>query len=395
MSTHTRAWPIVAAREIQVKLTDRNFLMSTGFSVLLLLGLLLFQGLAGGGSTTYQLGVPDADAAAVASQAQELLRADDPGSAIRAVTIDGSTPEKVAQAVSDSELQAALTRAPDGTWSLVSDGSAPGQLARAVAEVIREDALSANAEGAGTSLEALNVGTELTLLDVSGDDREQAEVVLAAGLIFGMLFYLSSLMFGMSIATSVVEEKQSRIVEILAAKIPVEQLLTGKVIGNTLIALGQLLVLVGVGLVGLSVTEYDQFLPLLSSAVVWYVPFFVAGFLALACVWAAAGALCSRSEDLQSTTMPLTLVLVAIFVVALSLDGANEVIGSYVPVMSTILMPKRVLEGDVVWWEPALSLLVTLVFCAVTVRLGSTLYRRALLQTQGRITFGQALRLAD
>ncbi len=63
--------------------------------------------------------------------------------------------------------------------------------------------------------------------------------------------------------------------------------------------------------------------------------------------------------------------------------------------MSTIVMPMRLLEGDAAWWEPVLALALTLGFCWLTVRLGARLYRRALLQTQGRVTFAQVLRLGD
>lgn len=73
---------------------------------------------------------------------------------------------------------------------------------------------------------------------------------------------------------------------------------------------------------------------------------FVVGFLSLACIWAAAGAMASRTEDLRATTMPLTVALVAVLFVGISLQGAARGIGSFVPVLSTILMPVRVLEGQ-------------------------------------------------
>lgn len=71
---------------------------------------------------------------------------------------------------------------------------------------------------------------------------------------FAFLFYLSSILFGMSIAQSVVEEKQNRIVEILASAIPVRQLLIGKVAGNTVLAFAQLTLFVVAGLIGLAAT---------------------------------------------------------------------------------------------------------------------------------------------
>ncbi len=72
-------------------------------------------------------------------------------------------------------------------------------------------------------------------------------------LVFAFLFYLSVLTFGMSIAQSVVEEKQSRVIELLVAALPVRWLLAGKVLGNTVMALGQIVVILGAGLVGATI----------------------------------------------------------------------------------------------------------------------------------------------
>ena len=77
------------------------------------------------------------------------------------------------------------------------------------------------------------------------------------------------------------------------------------------------------------------------------------------------------------------------------LDGTWREIASYVPILSTLLMPIRILEGDVTWWEPALALGLVAVFCALTIAVGSRLYQRALLHTSGSLTWRRALRLAE
>lgn len=215
------------------------------------------------------------------------------------------------------------------------------------------------------------------------------------GFAFALVFYMAAVIFGMQIASSVVEEKQSRIVEILAAAIPVRHLLLGKVLGNTLLAVGQMALLVATALVGLTFTDLDIALPGLAEAMGWYLPFFLLGFLALACVWAAAGALASRTEDLQSTTMPLTMVLVLALLGSVNLEGVWRDVASFVPILSTLLMPIRILEGDVSWWQPALALALVGVFCTLTILLGSRLYQRALLHTSGSLTWRRALRLSE
>jgi ABC-2 type transport system permease protein len=392
VSTRRNAWPLVAQREIQVRLTDRNFLVSTGLTLLLVIGVFALQALFSGGPASYRVAVTDDDGAAVVAQAEEVLRASDEEATIRPVQVADEAAGEAAVEAGDAD--ALLVRSGDG-WTLSADGSPANNLRQAVADVVRTQALTANAEAAGTSVEELTRGAELTVTDLSGDDGEQAIIAFLVGVIFAALFYMSSVLFGMAIATSVVEEKQSRIVEILAAAIPVRQLLTGKVLGNTALALGQLVLFVAVGLVGLTFTDYTSFLPGMTGAVLWYVPFFVAGFLALACIWAAAGALASRVEDLQATTMPVTLFLAVIFLVSINLEGAVQQVASFLPVASTILMPMRILAGEAAWWEPAVALLVTLAFSALTVRVGARLYRRALLQTQGRVSLRAAWNARD
>ncbi|MCE0486808.1 ABC transporter permease [Ornithinimicrobium sediminis] len=395
-----RPWTLVAGREIRVKLTDRNFLLSTLFTVGLIAAIFGIQAFFFNLSSApeYRVAVTDPDAVAVVEQAGASMGADPFGGSTEEATVTAVQVEDEAagrELVAAEEADVVLTRE-GGTWTVGADGDPPASLAGALQEAVRGQVMTDNAAAAGTTLGELMAGTEVAFVDyASADDSEGELVVFVAGLLFGMLFYVASLLFGLSIAQSVVEEKQSRIVEILTAAIPVRQLLAGKVLGNTALALGQMVLLVAVGLVGLSFTAYDAFLPMLAEPLLWYLPFFVAGFIALACIWAAAGAMASRSEDLQTTTMPLTLGLVVVYIVAQGLDGTWSVVGSYVPVMSTFLMPIRLLEGEALWWEPVLSLAVTLAFCWMTVRFGARLYRRALLQTQGRITFRQALSLGE
>ena len=81
-----------------------------------------------------------------------------------------------------------------------------------------------------------------------GQDRGPVRLVM--GLVFAFLFYLAAILFGMAIANSVLEEKQNRVVEILATAVPVRQLLHGKVLGNSLLAFAQIGLYAAVGLAG-------------------------------------------------------------------------------------------------------------------------------------------------
>lgn len=384
-------WPIVAAREIQVRLRDRNFLMSTGFTLVFLLGAIIAQNFLGGGAMSYRLGVVDAEGSRVVAMADAVVKAEDPGAELTAVELGDAA--AVEDAARTGDVDYGLLQTADG-WEVVDEGPTFSELQLVLGEVVREDAMTRNAEAAGTDLATLLSGGVLTTRDLTATaDGSDGFLAFALGFVFALLFYMASLLFGMQIAQSVVEEKQSRLVEILAAAIPVRSLLLGKVLGNTVLALGQLVLIVAVGLVGLTFTDYDVALPGLAAGIAWYIPFFVLGFLALSCIWAAAGSLASRSEDLQSTTMPLTMLLVVVFIVGVNLQGVWREIASFVPIMSTILMPMRVLEGETAWWEPALALVLVLAFCLVTIALGARLYQRSLLHTSGSLSWRRALTL--
>lgn len=384
-------WMVVTAREVMVKLTDKTFILSTVFTLVLLVGVLGVQAFFAMRSHDVTLGVAGQQALPVAHRVDHLAELRDESMTLHVKR--SANAAAVEQAVRNGDVDAGLVHDAKG-WRLLGKDGKDTQLATSVRDAVQQGVLLRAADRAGTSVSALTEGSEVRY-DLLAVDARRAGFAQGVGFALAMLFYMAAIGFGMMIAGSVVEEKQSRVVEILVTAIPVRQLLFGKVLGNTLLALGQMAVFVGVGLIGLTFTDYDQFLAAISTPVVWYVVFFIAGFVALACIWAVAGSLATRHEDLQATTAPLTMALVIALFAGLFTEGVAQVAASYVPIVSTIVMPMRLLQGTVAWWEPVVALLITAGFAVLTVTLGERLYRRSLLQTQGRMTYRQALRAAD
>lgn len=384
------AWLIVASREIMVKLTDKTFIIGTISTLLLValgIGLSWFVGSRPSNTT---LVVTTAEAAAVGQAMDAAVRQGDPDSSV--TVIAAATDSHAREQVADGTADAFLTQS-DGQWVLTWKSERGRDFEMALSEVLTGIAMADLAAAAGVPAE--QVGQQMTLRSEVLEGSSDAMAGYFVGLAFAVLFMMSSMVYGMQIASSVIEEKQSRIVEILVAVIPVRQLLTGKVVGNTVIAFAQMVLLLGVALLGVNLTPLSGALPHLSSAVGWFLLFFLAGFLALACIWAAAGALGTRVEDLNQTSQPLTWLLVMAYFVGFMVSGTARMVLSFVPIISSILMPVRIVEGTADWWEPVVALLVNLVFAAAMVLLGERIYRRALLQTQGRLTYRQALTLKD
>ena len=382
------AWRIVARREMLVRLTDRNFLIGTGVTLLLLVGLVAVQILLATRASDVAVAVTQSAAASVVQETNERVQADDDGS-ITAVTVPDR--ETGLAQVREGEVDALLEQRPSG-WLVTYHRDSDSSLDRELGASIEQATLRANAAAAGTSIETLTAGSSLETARLDGMNDDESGFRIVVGVILAMLFYFASLTFGMQIATSVVEEKQSRIVEILTTAIPVEQLLIGKVVGNTALAFGQMVLYAGVGLIGVSFTSFQGLLPSLAGTLGWFLAFFVAGFLALACIWAAAGSLASRFEDLQATSTPISAFLVVAFIAGISTSGAIQTVLSFVPVLSAITMPGRIISGEAAWWEPVVALGLTAAFAAVTISVGARIYRRSVLQTGRRLRYRDAWR---
>lgn len=373
------AWRVVAEREVVTKLRDKTFLYSTGFLLLMVVASLAIPTLMSSGKT--EVTVTGEEGAAVVQRADEL------GAGLATDSVaDAAAAEKKLQ---EGDTEVALLPTEEG-FEVVGDESVDGDVREALRESLALQQLEDNAEQAGTSLEDLTAGAALTerLLDPA-PLPEGAIWLLTFG--FAFVFYITALSFGMVLAQSVVQEKESRIVEILAAAIPVRALLAGKVVGNSVLALGQLLLLTATALVGMRVTGRGDLLAEVVGPAAWFAVFFVLGFIALAGVWAVAGSVATRNEDLQSTTLPAQALLgIPLFAV---LFGNDTVLGiaSYVPIASSIAMPVRMLTADLPFWQPAQAVVLVLAAAVGLVLLAARMYERSLLQTQRTMSYRELL----
>lgn len=384
------AWLLVTRREVHSRITDKTFLIGTVVMVAIIVGFMGFTTWQGERTEDYRLAATPQAVAMAEIVAEQAPVVDDK---VEVEVVEVADDAAARHAVTEAEVDAWLHPV-DGGWELTTESSEEYALTDVVSQVVQRVVLAENSASVGTTIEDLQAGSTVST-DFLRGDAERAAVADAVGFVFMFLFYIAALLFGMQLANSVIEEKQSRIVEIIAAAIPLRHLLAGKVLGNTALAVIQLLVYLVVGLVGLSFTSFKSYVPALSGPTAWFIGFFLAGFIALACLWAVAGSLASRTEDLQATSTPLTMLMLVMFFGGLSLDGRSQVIASFVPPVSAVVMPKRILAGGVEWWEPLLALGLLAAFAAVTVWVGERLYRRALLQTGGRVSLRQAWAAAE
>ncbi|MGU3437405.1 ABC transporter permease [Actinomycetes bacterium M1A6_2h] len=386
------AWRIVTVREMVVKLRDRNFIISTIVLLVLLAGSFGIQAFMLNRSSTTTVAVSSDAASQIIDESQSAARNAGLSIDIRASVVDSSS--AVDAAVRSGDADAGLIES-NGVWRLVGDSDRNTTVDTWVRQTLRNDAVAANAVAAGTTIEQLDAGSNVQydLLNPDGDHRYETSRI--SGTVFGLLFYIAALIFGTAIANSVVEEKLNRVVEILSAAIPIRQLLVGKVVANTILAVGQVILLAALGGAGLVLTGNSDLLSQMTAGVGWYVAFFLVGFVALASLWAVVGSLATRSEDIQSTSPPMTVLTLGIFFLGIFTTGGVLKVLSFVPLLSTIAMPSRVISGDASWVEASASLVISLVGCWAIIRLAERMYRNSLMQTGHRMSYRQALRSDD
>jgi ABC-2 type transport system permease protein len=347
---------LIAGREITMRVRSKAFLISTGVLMLAVLASVVLGSIFGAQS--------DPTKVAVVAGAASVVEGNDELEAVPAA--DDAEAE---QLLRDGEVEAIVTPAASDPLGITVIGldSPPDSV-----------------------VSALSVRPTVEVLEPAAVDPTLAYLV-AFG--FGLVFFMSAITFGTTISQSVVEEKQTRVVEILLSTVPARALLTGKVIGNSVLALGQILAIAVLAILGLILTGQRVLLGGLGTSVIWFVVFFAVGFVMLASLFAATSAMVSRAEDIGSVTTPVTmLVMVPYFLVIFFNDNPTVLtIMSYVPFSAPVGMPMRVFLGDAQWWEPYVSLVILLATAALAVAIGQRIYRNSLLKTGPRVRLAEAL----
>lgn len=385
----TPAWRLVAENEVRTRVRQKSFLITTAISVLLIVVGIFAASYFGDRPQDETVAVTDTTAASVVEAAQEIGRAGDDRLTVEVLEVANA--DAAEQAVLDGDAAAALLATDDG-YEIVADESVPSSIDGPLQAASSAAALQANADAQDVDLTALQEGTQVSERLLGADEEDG--LGQAAAFAFIILFFIVAIGSGMMIAGSVTQEKESRVVEILAATVPIRQLLWGKILGNTVLAVGQVVLFVVAGVVGLLVSGLDAGLGRLGPAIGWYIVFFVLGFMALASLWAVAGALASRQQDLQSTTAPAqALLFIPYFAFFFGNDLVQQVT-SMAPVVSAMVMPARMATEAVPLWQTGVAIGGTAIATVLLIRLGARVYERTLLRTGDKISYREALTMS-
>ena len=388
MSARLRMWPIVARREFVERARDRGFQVSTAITLLLLVGVIVVSA-AFNRPTSFDLVVVGAGSEVLGGEVR--VAADALGFEVKVIALPDRA--EAERAVDAGDADAALV---NGDAIVVRD-EPPEQLVGLIQAVSLRERSRQALVAAGLSDDQVDAALLQRPLPVEALEpvdarRNESATVAFVGvlLLYGQLFA-----YGYWVAAGVVEEKSSRVVEVLLATLRPSHLLRGKILGIGLLGLLQLLL---IGLVALFVSNAVGSLEFPSGAIatmgvvlVW----FVLGFFFYAGLFAVAGSIVTRQEDLQTTMTPLTILIIASFIIGLSATGDPDstlaVVASLLPFSSPLVMPTRIVLGDAAPWEVVASLAISVVSTAALIPIATKVYSRALLRP-GRVRIRQVLR---
>ncbi|WP_062344251.1 ABC transporter permease [Herbidospora yilanensis] len=238
--------------------------------------------------------------------------------------------------------------------------------------------------------------TPLEMRSVGADTRyESARQGIATVVVLLLFFMIMSSV--MVVAMGVVEEKGSRIVEILLISIRPWQLLGGKIFGLGVVGFINLTAVVAAGLVGAYLSGFaTDFPPGMAGIVVSAVAWWILGYAFFAALAGSLASLVSRQEEVGNVLQPMMLLFLisygVSFFASASPDHPVAEILSFVPPFSSMIMPVRVAASEVAVWEVLLSGGLMVVAVAATLMVGGRVYERAVLRTGRRLKVSEVLR---
>lgn len=387
MSARREIWE-VARREFVERWRSRA--MRVSFAILLMLVVIgaVAATLSDESTPTDDFGVVGPRAAALAPALRLADQADDRKARIHRLR-DRAAAER---AVREGEVDVAIV---DGRLIVKDDrsGAAVGVARRAMAGEGAVTRLQAAGLTRAQALEALAPGSQpVDVLDPKAADRDRDKGMLWVGM---LILFGALVVYGQSVASSVAEEKSSRVIELLLTSLAPRRLLAGKVLGVGALGVAQLAAVCAAGLISAQIAGGEGLPPSAPETVALVVGWFVLGFAFYSVAYAALGALVSRQEDLEATTAPVNVLLIGAYLGASAAiqdpDGTWAQIAAFLPPLSPMIVPTRVVLGDMGAIGLLAAVAVDLLATFILIRVAAGIYERSILRIGAPISLRSAL----
>lgn len=214
-----------------------------------------------------------------------------------------------------------------------------------------------------------------------------------------MILYMMILIYGNQIGVSVASEKSNRAIEILTTSCSPNAMIFGKVIAGAITGVLQTICILGSCLLAYQLNAdawnhmLDPFLNIPAIVLITFALFGVFGYLLFSFLFGAIGALCSKVEEVNGATMPIQLLIIAVFMISFMTlsapDSLLATIVSYVPFTSWMCMFINVAVGSATIVEIAISFTLLVATTIAMGFLGAKLYRR------GTLSYGNSMKLGN
>jgi ABC-2 type transport system permease protein len=382
-----RATLLITKRELREGVRGKTFLISTVVLLLLLAAIVALPKLVGG--KTLKVATVGAPRPALAAALRTQLKALDRDLKLSTYGTAAAARTAVAQRDADAAFVA-------GGRVLVTRPSPDPTLVAAANAAVRQAFLPEQAKRIGitTAQARAALAPPLQLSEVSGRGADPNAEALAY--FTSIVLFISVSIFGQAVLTSVVQEKASRIPEVLLSSVRPWQLLTGKVAGIGALGLAQIVLLLVAGLVADAAGWTD--LPTFGRTAPLAFVCFVLGFTLYAVAYAGAGALASRIEDLTSVATPISMTMVAVYLLSFAANsnptGGLATALTLIPVSAPFTLPGRAAQVSIPLWQYGVSFALMLIAIAVLVRVAGRVYELGLLRSGPRVPFREALQAA-
>jgi ABC-2 type transport system permease protein len=256
----------------------------------------------------------------------------------------------------------------------------------------------ADANISETQLQDLSRNVEIDTKKIDETGEKDSDASFIAAFIIGLMIYITLAIYGQQIMSAVVEEKETRIAEILFSSAKPFELMMGKLVGVGLAGLTQLaiwiisaLVLVGVGLAQMDAAGIPLSIPDITPLMVaYFFIYFLLGFFIYASIFALIGSMVTTvQEGGQFAFPPILLLLIGFYFSFAVIRDPNSTLSFWVsiaPFFAPITMPVRILADAPPFWQIALSIAINAAAIAALVWLAARVYRVGMLMYGKRAT---------
>ena len=375
-----RAIMLVAGREIRERLRSKAFLISTVVMLVIVGGSAGLQG-ALSKTPTYRV--------AVTAPAPPGLR---------------TALERAAKPFDNAKVGVRVVASPAAGRQLLEDKKVDALLLLSTDRLLFRSNVDAKAAAvADTAVRAIRnhepPTPELTAATLHPPEKTAGDAETLVAMVGSGMLLFSLAIYGQWVITGVLEERNSRVVELVLSAVRPRHLLAGKVIGIGLLGLAQLALIAGLAAVMLAAGVFDA--PTgLGASVALIIPWFALGFALYAVAYAAAGALASRQQSADTAGQPVTYALLAAYVLGYAALAANTSgvlahLLTIFPLTAPLVLPARSALVGVPIWEHALAVVLVLGSIYAIVRFAGRVYGHGLLRSGPRLGIRAAWHLTD